>query len=127
MHPIFFLLLSCFLLLLFAKWLPQCRVDTGVLIYIIIHFFIIVNVEIWWCPPILSRQIQYLVVTSINLFLTGISFSFSDRMHRIHPCDGVLFSPLLLSFNLINDGEVFFRSDYDGFICWSVIIHNQAQ
>ena len=78
-------------------------------------------------PPISSRQFQDLEVTSINLFLTGISFSFSDRMHRIHPCGVVFFSPLLLAFNLINNDGVIFRSDYDGFICWSVITHHQAQ
>ena len=124
MHPIFFLLLSSSSLL-FVRWLPQCCVDTGVLIYIIIHSFIIVDRDIWWCFPISSKQFQDLVVISINLFLTGISFSFSDRRHRIHPHGVAFFSVLLLAFNLINNVGVIFRSDYSGFICWSIIAHNQ--
>ena len=58
----------------------------------------------WWCPPILSRQVQHLVVTSINSFLAGISSSFSDRRHRIHP-HGVVFFPfcsyLLISLSVM--------------------------
>ena len=56
---------------------------------------------------------------SINAFLVGILSPFSDRRHRIHLCGAVIFSSLLLSFNLIiNDDDVMFRSDNDGFICW---------
>ena len=56
---------------------------------------------------------------SINEFLEGILSPFSDRRHRIHLCSAVIFSSLLLSFNLIiSDDDVMFRSDNDGFICW---------
>ena len=59
----------------------------------------------------------------INSFISNRVFVFfSDRMHRIHPCGVVFFSPLLLAFNLINNNGVIFRSDYGGFICWSVVI-----
>ena len=52
--------------------------------------------------------------------------SFSDRRHRIHLCGAVFFSSLLLSFNLIiSNDDVMFTSDYNGFICWSVIVPNQ--
>ena len=97
--PYLIIILS-FFSLLFTRWLPQCCVDTGVLIQIVIYFFIIVNGEVKWCLPISSRQFQDLVVTSINSFLAGISFHFSDRRHRIHPCCVVFF--LICSYLLIS-------------------------
>ena len=58
----------------------------------------------------------------INAFLAGILSPFSDRRHRIYLCGAVIFSSLLLSFNLIINGDdVMFRSDNDGFICWRLL------
>ena len=66
-------------------------VDTGVLIWIVILFFI--------------------MVTLINSFLARILSSLSDRMHSIHPHGVVVFSPLLSAFNLINNNDVIFTME----------------